>query len=358
MEQVDGDVRRSDALRAAIRRSPWRVLCLGSSIPSGCFRATAMSLKGRKPPPSRLHERVICQSDQLQPNHTTGRLSAPAPTSCARNYPGSLGGLTPQGLGNGEGEPLGASAWNSSRRGFVIFQSTARPPPHGLGLATAATFLPHFEQRMPDCLERCCGSAQARQRLRFGDSSRTGGECPPLRRSRIDIVQYVGGFLRDTSGVHCYFPEWADRPVEGGTPQESDRNSYLAGGYAEEFGYSAQRGHPPAAPAPHGDPEQSRQWRVQIGGLHPGYPECPRPLDRGVIRSLDGASDRAGRVPIGIKHAGPENMDTWNKPAGQLRVVCVGQRNSPAPTRIGLLSGLILVWKDFRIRRRALGGFF
>jgi len=46
MEQVDGDVRRSDALRAAIRRSPWRVLCLGSSIPSGCFRATAMSLKG------------------------------------------------------------------------------------------------------------------------------------------------------------------------------------------------------------------------------------------------------------------------------------------------------------------------
>ena len=128
MEQVDGDVRRSDALRAAIRRSPWRVLCLGSSIPSGCFRATAMSLKGRKPPPSRLHERVICQSDQLQPNHTTGRLSAPAPTSCARNYPGSLGGLTPQGLGNGEGEPLGASAWNSSRRGFVIFQSTARPP--------------------------------------------------------------------------------------------------------------------------------------------------------------------------------------------------------------------------------------
>ena len=110
MEQVDGDVRRSDALRAAIRRSRWRVLCLGSSIPSGCFRATAMSLKGRKPPPSRLHERVICQSDQLQPNHTTGRLSAPAPTSCARNYPASLGGLTPQGLGNGKGEPFGASA--------------------------------------------------------------------------------------------------------------------------------------------------------------------------------------------------------------------------------------------------------
>ena len=208
-------------------------------------------------------------------------------------------------------------------------------------------------------LEGCRWSAPARQRSRFGDSPRTRESAHRCdRRSRINIVQYVGGFLRDTSGVHCYFPEWADRPVEQGTPQESDRNSYLAGGYAEEFGYSAQRGQPPAAPAPQGDPEQSRQWRVQIGGLHPGYPECPRPLDRGVIRSLDGASDRAGRVPIGIKHAGPENMDTWNKPAGQLRVVCVGQRNSPAPTRIGLLSGLILVWKDFRIRRRALGGFF
>ena len=38
-----------------------------------------------------------------------------------RNYPGSLGGLTPQGLGNGEGEPFGASTCNFPGRGLVIF---------------------------------------------------------------------------------------------------------------------------------------------------------------------------------------------------------------------------------------------
>src|SRR5581483_9122326 len=61
---------------------------------------------------------------------------------------------------------------------------------------------------------------------------------------------------------------------------EADRNSYLAGGYADEFGYGASPGGLPAIAPLAGDPESSRLWREQIGALHPGYPECPKPVDR------------------------------------------------------------------------------
>ncbi|MFI4909157.1 MAG: hypothetical protein ACHQHL_13770 [Steroidobacterales bacterium] len=86
-----------------------------------------------------------------------------------------------------------------------------------------------------------------------------------------------GGFV---SEIHRYFPEWADRPVGPDTQQEADRNSYLAGGYADEFGYGAHAGGPPAIDPLTGDPENSRLWREQVGALHPGYPQCPKPLDR------------------------------------------------------------------------------
>src|SRR5947208_3236 len=78
--------------------------------------------------------------------------------------------------------------------------------------------------------------------------------------------------------IHRYFPEWADLPVEEGMQWESDRNSYSAGGYAEEFGYAAQPGLPAPARPLKGDPECSKQWHCLIGALHPGYPECSRPL--------------------------------------------------------------------------------
>ena len=39
-----------------------------------------------------------------------------------------------------------------------------------------------------------------------------------------------------TGQVRCYFPEWADRPPSVGTASETDQNSYMAAGYAEEFG--------------------------------------------------------------------------------------------------------------------------
>lgn len=80
--------------------------------------------------------------------------------------------------------------------------------------------------------------------------------------------------------IHRYFPEWADRPTGPDAQHESDRNSYLAGGYADEFGYGAYAGRPPAIAPLDGDPEDSRLWREQIGALHPGYPQCSKPLDR------------------------------------------------------------------------------
>jgi len=80
-------------------------------------------------------------------------------------------------------------------------------------------------------------------------------------------------------GVHWYFPEWADRPASSATASEGEHNSYMAGGYAEEFGYCADAEGPSVFPLLDGDPEQCSLWRVQVQGLHPGYPECARPLD-------------------------------------------------------------------------------
>ena len=81
-----------------------------------------------------------------------------------------------------------------------------------------------------------------------------------------------------TGQVRCYFPEWADRPPSAGTASETDQNSYMAAGYAEEFGYLSCVSSPAVRPIL--DPERSSLWYVQTGGLHPGYPECARPLDR------------------------------------------------------------------------------
>lgn len=91
--------------------------------------------------------------------------------------------------------------------------------------------------------------------------------------------------------VHRYFPEWADRPESVGLLREADHNSYLAGGYSEEFGYRVRPDRPPIFPLLLEDPERSDEWCVQIGCLHPGYPECARPADR------DGSHTRDGLMP-------------------------------------------------------------
>ena len=43
-----------------------------------------------------------------------------------------------------------------------------------------------------------------------------------------------------TGEYRRYFPDWTHRSLRVGEELEADHNSYLAGGYAEEFGYLAQ----------------------------------------------------------------------------------------------------------------------
>ncbi len=129
--------------------------------------------------------------------------------------------------------------------------------------------------------------------------------------------------IRLPDEVHRYFPEWADRPESSDSLLESDHNSYLAGGYSEEFGYRVRPEGPPVFSLMLEDPEHSRQWAVQIGCLHPGYPECPRPADRGAGHALgDGGHPQelnAGmRAPVSRRGAGAESE-------GLVRVVQVNR---------------------------------
>ena len=115
---------------------------------------------------------------------------------------------------------------------------------------------------------------------------------------------------------HRFFPEWADRPPSTGSLHEADRNSYLAGGYAEEFGHGVQRtisaAHTPPA-------EEDSEWRVQIGGLHPGYPECPRPRDRDLRGKPLGATAplRPSSRAAGVLH----------RSVAAFKVIMVGRRS-------------------------------
>ena len=76
-----------------------------------------------------------------------------------------------------------------------------------------------------------------------------------------------------------YFPDWTEPLPEVREEIEADHNSYLAGGYAEEFGYRAQPGASRGVPVLDGElPEESEEWHHQAGSTHPGYPIQPRPL--------------------------------------------------------------------------------
>jgi hypothetical protein len=150
--------------------------------------------------------------------------------------------------------------------------------------------------------------------------------------------------------THRYFPEWADRPVQDGVLWESDHNSYSAGGYAEEFGYAGQLGLPPPARPLRGNPEQSRLWRIQVGCVHPGYPECSRPLDRdsllvGATALWDAGSPGEDRLIAG----GPGANGTIEPLGSHLpdfRVIRVGEHRASG-THIGFFRELVVLWKLF-----------
>jgi hypothetical protein len=90
-----------------------------------------------------------------------------------------------------------------------------------------------------------------------------------------------------------YFPEWAERPARTGPEVEADRNSYLANGYAEEFGHRALEQSTDSGVPGDGPPEEWEQWRGQSGATHPGYPERGTPVEQipTVDRSRLAASD-------------------------------------------------------------------
>ena len=171
------------------------------------------------------------------------------------------------------------------------------------------------------------------------------------------MVSYHGALSWDATGVRWYFPEWADRPAQDGTPQESDRNSYMAGGYAEEFGYHPQRGGPPAFTTVDGDPERSKLWRVQIEGMHPGYPERPRPLDREVVQPRDFAGAESS-VVLGSPEVAYHTDEASHRLPADFTVVRVGERGRSARKHAWLPIVVSSRWKEFRIRRRELGGLF
>jgi hypothetical protein len=147
-----------------------------------------------------------------------------------------------------------------------------------------------------------------------------------------------------------YFPDWADRPATEGTYREADRNSYAAGGYAEEFGYLAHRDWR-AAPALVEDPEGCDRWHIYIDGLHPGYPERPRPFYRDSEPTCgDGASDAGGAAR---RHA--VGVVSRPQPIGRFATIRVG-----APRRLLArepIASLISKWNQLRIRRRHFGLF-
>ncbi|MBW4051961.1 MAG: hypothetical protein HIU85_10945 [Proteobacteria bacterium] len=142
--------------------------------------------------------------------------------------------------------------------------------------------------------------------------------------------------------LHRYFPDWADRPSGPDAQHESDRNSYLAGGYADEFGYGSSLGEPPAIAPVEGDPEGGRLWREQIGGLHPGYPECPKPLDR---------FDRAGSAVVSALH----RLRPVPRPApAPFRVIQVGPRSRDSLRHAALRFAVISYIVERLIRRQRL----
>ncbi len=146
---------------------------------------------------------------------------------------------------------------------------------------------------------------------------------------------------------HRYFPEWADRPGIPGPLVEADHNSYLAGGYSEEFGYYVSVDRPPVFAPLTGDPDGSRLWYVQIAGLHPGYPECGRPDDRDCLRQRAEmeAACRTGRG----SGAGPRGS---SRP---IRVIRVGERARRLMPQEGLVTRLASLWARWRGARRGPG---
>ena len=211
---------------------------------------------------------------------------------------------------------------------------------------------------LPECLESIVTSGITLSRRDYVGTNRK--PVDRVRRpARVDTLPSPRnrltrlGLCSAPNELHRYFPEWADRRPRNGTPREAVRNCYLAGGYAEEFGYCPPADSLAALPPLAGDPEHSLYWYVQIGALHPGYPQCARPAERFDRDQRPSAPYWARAEAIACAHASARA--SVHKTEVEICAVQVG--HSDRNPNIGA-HGLALLWKELRIRRRVLESLF
>lgn len=118
----------------------------------------------------------------------------------------------------------------------------------------------------------------------------------------VTDLQRGGGFHLHFD--YCrYFPDWAERSLQADSEVEADRNSYLANGYAEEFGHRAPPVYAEDVRVLDDKPsEEWEQWRGHAVATHPGYPEKPKPFEQEspVYRSeLSGPPEQGEITPRG-----------------------------------------------------------
>jgi hypothetical protein len=107
-----------------------------------------------------------------------------------------------------------------------------------------------------------------------------------------------------------YFAEWAVRSIESGPEIEANRNSYLAGGYSEEFGYHAQPGCSRGVRLIEDEfPEEHREWYFHRCATHPGYPERPNPIACDLERVLEAALSNVPLTQSSIGAGAEANHD-------------------------------------------------
>lgn len=83
------------------------------------------------------------------------------------------------------------------------------------------------------------------------------------------------------------------------------------------------------------------EWRVQNGCLHPGYPECPRPVERESLET------RGEAVSVGWRSPRPAELSRAGLTLFRVIVVARGAERKPR-------SGMWSPWRKLQIRRTRL----